>query len=93
LINQLQIEPETAASETGLPEEVLAGLLVRGPVVVMPAASRVRPVGLEGVGPAVHEEVEVVRHHSGGRFQRSFGTLCSLKSGGPHRYFMLVVKQ
>jgi hypothetical protein len=47
----------------------LAGLLVQGPLVVMSAASRVRPVGLEGVGPAVHEEVEVARHHSGGRFQ------------------------
>ena len=47
--------------------ETLAGFLVRGPEVVMPAASRVRPVGLEGVGPPVHEEAEVVRHHAGWR--------------------------
>jgi hypothetical protein len=29
LINQLQIEPETAASETGLPEEALAAVRVQ----------------------------------------------------------------
>ena len=28
-----------------------------------------RAVGLEGVGPAVGEEAEVVRHHTGGRLQ------------------------
>ena len=30
---------------------------------------RVRPVGPEGVSPAVDEEAELIRHHSGGRFQ------------------------
>ena len=47
--------------------EPLAGLFVRGPEVVVPAAFRVRPVGLEGVGPPIHKEAEVVRHHVGGR--------------------------
>ena len=47
----------------------LAGFLVLGPVVVMPGAFRVRPVGLEGVGPAVDEEAEVIRLHTGGAFK------------------------
>jgi hypothetical protein len=49
--------------------EPLAGFLVLGPIVVMPAALRVRPAGLKGVGPPVHEEAEVIRHHAGGRFE------------------------
>jgi hypothetical protein len=47
--------------------EALAGFLVLGTVVVMPGTFWVRPVELEGVGPTVDEEVEVARHHSGGR--------------------------
>jgi hypothetical protein len=42
--------------------EPLAGFLVLGPVVIMPAAFRARPVGLECVGPAVDEEAEVIRN-------------------------------
>jgi hypothetical protein len=33
----------------------------------MPAAFRVRPVGLEGVSPPVDEKVKVARYHAGGR--------------------------
>jgi hypothetical protein len=47
--------------------EPLAGFLILGTVVVMPATFQVRAVGLEGVGPPVYEEVEVIRHHTGGR--------------------------
>jgi hypothetical protein len=47
----------------------LAGFLVLGAVVVMPGAFGVRPVGLEGVGAAIHKEVEVIRHQTGGRFE------------------------
>jgi hypothetical protein len=49
--------------------EPLAGFLVGGPVVVMPGTFWVRPVGLEGVSPAVDEEAEVIRHRTGGRFE------------------------
>ena len=35
----------------------------------MLAAFRVRPVRLEGVRPPVHKEAEVVRHHTGWRFE------------------------
>jgi hypothetical protein len=49
--------------------EPLAGFLVLGTVVVMPGTFWVRPVGLEGVGPAVDEEAEVIRHQTGGRFE------------------------
>jgi hypothetical protein len=47
----------------------LTGFLVLGTVVVIPGTFRVGSVGLEGVGPAIHEEVNVVRHHAGGRFE------------------------
>ena len=33
----------------------------------MPGAFWVRPVGLEGVGPAVDEQAKVIRHHAAGR--------------------------
>jgi len=49
--------------------EPLTGLLVLGAVVLMPAAFRVRPVGLEGVRTPVDEEVEVVRYHAGRHFK------------------------
>jgi hypothetical protein len=49
--------------------EPLASLLVLGPVVVMSGISRAGSVGLERVGTAVHEEMEVIRHHVGGRFE------------------------
>jgi hypothetical protein len=49
--------------------EPLAGFLVPGTVVVMPAILRVRSVGLKGVGPTVDEEAEGVRHCTGGRFE------------------------
>ncbi len=35
----------------------------------MPAAFRVWPVRLDGVGPPVHKEAEVVHHYTGGRFE------------------------
>jgi hypothetical protein len=35
----------------------------------MPSAFRAGSVGREDVGPAVHEEVEAIRHHSGGCFE------------------------
>ena len=49
--------------------EPLAGFLVLGTIVIMPGTFRVRPVGLEGVGPPVDEEAKVIRHHTGGRFE------------------------
>jgi hypothetical protein len=58
----------------------------------MPAALRVRPVGLEGVSTPVDEEVKVIRHHAGGAFRRGRCIFSSLKSSGRDRYFMLVVK-
>src|SRR5208283_1992230 len=61
----LDVAPEGVRRQA----EALAGFLVRGPEVVMPGAFRVRPVGLEGVGPPVDEEAEVVRHHTGWRFE------------------------
>ena len=47
--------------------EPLVGFLVLGTVVVMAGTFRVRPVGLEGVGPPIDEEAKVVCHHAGGR--------------------------
>src|SRR5271157_552925 len=35
----------------------------------MPATFRVRPVGLEGVRPPVHEKAEILLHHVSRRFQ------------------------
>jgi hypothetical protein len=60
---------KVAADCVGRQAEALAGFLVLGAVVVMPATFQVRPIGLEGVGPAVDEEVKVVRHYAGGRFE------------------------
>jgi len=53
---------EVAADCVQRQAEPLAGFLVLGTVVVMPGAFRVGTVGLEGVGPAIHEETKVVRH-------------------------------
>src|SRR5207302_4166960 len=61
----LNVASESVRRQT----EALAGFLVGGPVVVIPAAFRVRALGLEGVGPPVDEEAEVVRHHASGRFE------------------------
>src|SRR5580698_3958658 len=61
----LDVAPEDVRRQA----EALPGFLVRGPEVIMPAAIRVRPVRLQGVGPPVHKEAEVVRHHTGWRFQ------------------------
>jgi len=47
----------------------LVRFLVLGTVVIMPGTFRVRPVGLESVGPAVDEEMEVIRHHGVGCFE------------------------
>jgi hypothetical protein len=47
----------------------LAAFLVLGTVVVVPGAFRVWPVRLEGVGPAVDEEMEVMRYHTCGRLE------------------------
>ncbi len=58
---------EVAADCVRCQAEPLAGFVVLGTVVVMPGAFRVRPVGLEGVGPAVDEEAKVIRHHTGRR--------------------------
>ena len=59
---------EVAADCVRCQAEPLAGFLVGGTIVVMPATSRVRPAGLEGVGRPVHKETEAIRHHAGGRF-------------------------
>jgi hypothetical protein len=48
--------------------EPLAGVPVPGPIIIMPGALWAGSVGLEGVGPSVDEEVEVIRHYAGGRF-------------------------
>jgi len=58
---------EVAADCVKCQAEPLTGFLVGGTVVVMPGTFQVRPVGLEGVSPPVHKEVEVVRHHAGRR--------------------------
>jgi hypothetical protein len=60
---------EVAADCVQRQAEPQAGSLVFGTVVVMPGAFRVRPVGLEGVSTPVYEEVEVIRHDAGGRFE------------------------
>jgi hypothetical protein len=46
--------------------EPLAGSLVLGAIVIMTGSFRVRPVGLEGVSTPVDEEMEVIRHQTGG---------------------------
>src|SRR5438552_16944847 len=46
---------DVAADRAERQAEPLAGHLVRGPEVVMAAALRVRPVGLDGIGPPVEE--------------------------------------
>ena len=43
----------------------LAGLIVLGSVVIMTSTFSVRAIGLEGVGPAIDEEAEVIRHDRG----------------------------
>jgi hypothetical protein len=60
---------EVAADCVQRQAEPLAGLLILGTVVVMPGTFWVRPVGLERVSTPLDEEVEVVRHHTGGRFE------------------------
>jgi hypothetical protein len=45
--------------------EAMAGSPVFGPIVIMAAAFVVGLVGLEGVGPAIDEEAEVIRHDRG----------------------------
>jgi hypothetical protein len=47
----------------------LAGFLVLWTVGVMPGAFWAGSVGLEGISAAVDEEVKVIRHHAGGRFE------------------------
>jgi hypothetical protein len=49
--------------------EALTGFRVLGAVVVMTVTFRTGPVGLEGVSAPVYEEVEVIHHHTGGRFE------------------------
>lgn len=51
----------------------------------MTAALRVGSVGLEGVSPLVYEEVEVVRHHTGGRLEMKLrhSLLPEVKWAGP----------
>ena len=49
--------------------EPLPGFPVLGTVIIMPCTFGVRPVGLQGVSPTVGKEVEVIRHHAGGRFE------------------------
>ena len=46
---------EVAADCVQRQAEPLAGFLVLGAVVVMPAACRVRPVGLQGISPTIDE--------------------------------------
>lgn len=57
---------EVATVCVGCGTHSFAGPSVLGTVVVMPSTIGARPVGLEGVGPAVHDQVEVIRHHTGG---------------------------
>ena len=38
-------------------------------LVIMPGGCLAGSVGLEGVSPAVHEEVKVIRHHASGRVE------------------------
>jgi len=58
---------EVAADCVQRQAEPLAGFLVLGPIVAMPATFRVGSVGLEGVSTPVNEEAEVIRHYAGGR--------------------------
>jgi hypothetical protein len=48
------------------------GAAINRPEVVVPAALGVRPHGLDGVGPAIHEEIVELPHHVGGRRQLRF---------------------
>jgi len=47
--------------------EPLAGFPVLGTIVVVSGTFWMRAGGLEGVGPPVYEEAEVIRHHAGRR--------------------------
>jgi hypothetical protein len=60
---------QVAADGVWRQAESLAGFLIGGTVVIMAATFWVRPVGLEGIGPPVDEEVEVGCHNSGGHFE------------------------
>jgi len=60
---------KVAADRVQRQAEPLAGFPVLGAVVIMPGTFWVRPVGLEGVSPAVDEEEEVIRHRTGGRIE------------------------
>jgi hypothetical protein len=42
--------------------ESLARCLVGGPVIIMMASFPMRPAGLEGVGPPIHEEAKIICH-------------------------------
>ena len=66
----------------------LAGFLVLGTLVVMTGTFRARPVGLQGVGPPVDEETEVIRHHTGWRFERKHphSLLCEVSYTAALRY-------
>jgi hypothetical protein len=56
---------QVAADGVWRQTESLARCLVGGPVIIMMASYPMRPVGLNGVGPAIHEEAKIIGHNHG----------------------------
>jgi hypothetical protein len=53
---------QVAADGVWRQAEPLARCLVDGPVIIMMASFPMRPVGLKGVRPPVHEEAKIICH-------------------------------
>ena len=83
---------EVAANCVQREAESLASFAVLGTVVVMAGTFWVRPVGLKGVSTTVDEEVEVIRHHAGGRFEMKVPHFLLSEVIWRSHHFMLVVK-
>jgi hypothetical protein len=56
---------EVAADGVWRQAESLARCLVGGPVIIMMASFPMRPVGLEGVRPAIHKEAKIISYDIG----------------------------
>jgi hypothetical protein len=56
---------EVAADGIWRQAESLARCLVGRPIIIMMASFAMRPVGLEGVRPAIHKEAEIISYDIG----------------------------